>query len=101
MKLRMRLLHTKIKLTLKSKGMSQKQLAQKIGCTQGAVSQWLAEDESKRTTPEMQNIFAIACALGVWVGWLVEDERPANPNTPDASPAIVNFYQDLIQREKL
>lgn len=50
-----------IRLIRKAKGLTQKQLADAIGLTQSAVSQW----EGGEAAPTVQNQLKIAKALGV------------------------------------
>lgn len=68
------LLHRKIQAARLSAGIKhQKDLALRIGCTPGAVSQWEAEDPNKRTTPELGWIYAIAKETEIPASWLIED----------------------------
>lgn len=85
-----KLLHIKIKLALAAKGMTQKQLARAIGCTDGAVSQWI----KGRTTPSLSHVLAIAQVTGFWVGWFVEDERPADASSWHSDPVKVRSVYD-------
>lgn len=100
------LLHTKIKLARQHKGLRQGQLAALVGCTAGAVSQWEAVDPNKRTVPSLQHLYVIAEATGMWVGWFVEDERPADLSSPLCSPPEIQKMTtaapwELTREEKI
>lgn len=82
MKISPELLHKKIKLARQHRKLTQKDLARLIGCTAGAVSQWEAEDPSKRTVPSLHFLYSIAQVTDFWVGWFVEDKRPADVTSP-------------------
>lgn len=84
------LLHVKIKLAMAARGMNQKQLAKAIGCTAGAVSQWV----KGHTIPSLSHILAIAEVTGFWVGWFIEDKRPADASSWHADPVKVRAAYD-------
>jgi transcriptional regulator with XRE-family HTH domain len=60
---------TNLQRIRKEKGMSQKELADALGVTQGTVSAW----ESGRWDPTVENLRAVAKVLGVTVDELVKD----------------------------
>lgn len=51
-------------------GMTQKELAEKIGTTSAAISAYESVDDSKRNTPTLENLIAIARVLGVSLDYL-------------------------------
>ena len=58
---------TNLQRMRKEKGMSQKELADALGVTQGTVSAW----ESGRWDPTVENLRAVAKVLGVTVDELI------------------------------
>jgi transcriptional regulator with XRE-family HTH domain len=58
---------TNLQRIRKEKGMSQKELADALGVTQGTVSAW----ESGRWDPTVENLRAVAKVLGVTVDELI------------------------------
>ena len=60
---------TNLQRIRKEKGMSQKELADALGVTQGTVSAW----ESGRWDPTVENLRAVAKVLGVTVDELIAE----------------------------
>ena len=54
----------------KDHGLTQKQLAEKIGCMRQAVCQW----ETGRRNPKLSSLEKLACVFGVSVNDLIRDE---------------------------
>lgn len=89
-----------IKSLRKKKGLSQAQIALKLGITQGAVSQW----EIGKTEPSSDQLLALSKIFGVSVYELKGVEAP----TPQKEPATsggqsVEMYLQLTpeNREKI
>lgn len=78
-----------IKLYRKQKGLTQKQLAEKIGSTDSAITRY----ESNSREPSIETITKIADALGVPVSKLLEDDTF---NLTDSDTEKVDSYIDLI-----
>ncbi|MDU4724860.1 helix-turn-helix transcriptional regulator [Clostridium sp.] len=78
-----------IKLYRKQKGLTQKQLAEKIGTTDSAITRY----ESDSREPSIETITKIAAALEVPVGKLIEYNTF---NLTDSDAEKVDTYIDLI-----
>lgn len=78
-----------IKLYRKQKGLTQKQLAEKIGTTDSAITRY----ESDSREPSIETITKIAVALGVPVSKLIEDNTF---NLTDSDDETIDFYLDFI-----
>lgn len=78
-----------IKLYRKQKGLTQKQLAEKIGSTDSAITRY----ESNSREPSIETITKIAEALGVPISKLLEDDTF---NLTDSDTEKVDSYIDLI-----
>ncbi len=67
----------------KSKGMSQEELAERVGVSRQAVSKW----ETGETTPEVSKIIALAELFGVTTdALLIGDEKKTDPSAGAAKP---------------
>ena len=64
----------------KSRGLSQEQLAEKIGVSRQTISKW----EGGLSTPDLENLMALADCFGVSLDALVGKEPP--PPVPAAEP---------------
>lgn len=62
-------------------GLSQEQLAEKIGVSRQAISKW----ESGTSTPELEKLLALSECFRMTLDELVKDEA-ANPETKEATP---------------
>lgn len=72
----------KIYTLRKKAGMSQEELAQRLGVTRQAVSKW----ELGTGQPELQSLAALAREFGVTTDYLLSEDEPA-PQQEPASPA--------------
>lgn len=68
-------LHEKILYCRKRAGLSQEELAGRVGVSRQAVSKW----ETAEAVPETGKLAALAAALGVSVDWLLSEEEPERP----------------------
>lgn len=88
-------LHEKIFNQRKLKGMSQEELAEKIGVSRQAVSKW----ETGEALPEITKLKALAEVFGVTTDFLLNDdeERYSNPNErkPDIFDRMVDKFDKL------
>lgn len=88
----------KLILLRKQNGLSQEQLAEKIGVSRQAVSRW----ESGDTTPEMALFKKLCCEFGVTADYLLGDdeeapgETPAVPKNEDVPPADGKKFNVLL-----
>lgn len=60
-------LETRVRVARQRAGMTQSQLAERIGVTRGAVANW---EISKRPKPSVSNLIEIAVATRVSFEWL-------------------------------
>lgn len=74
-------------------GLTQKQLAEKLGCTDKAVSRW----ETGRGMPDISFLMPLSEALGVSVGELVSGERYERP----AVEVIESENEPFVHEEQL
>ncbi len=65
----------------RKKGLSQEQLAEKIGVSRQAISKW----ESGTSTPELEKLLALSECFGITLDKLVKDEAE-NQEISEASP---------------
>lgn len=88
-------LHEKIFNQRKLKGMSQEELAEKIGVSRQAVSKW----ETGEALPEITKLKALAEVFGVTTDFLLNDdeERYSDPNErkPDIFDRMVDKFDKL------
>lgn len=66
----------RIKARRKEVGLSQEDLAKRIGLTKGSISQW----EQGGTQPKGENLYKLASALGVTAEWLIHGDKGAASN---------------------
>ena len=71
------MLSEKIYRFRRERGLSQEQLAEKIGVSRQAVSKW----ESGASTPELEKLLALSACFGVTLDALVNDEPAASEDT--------------------
>jgi transcriptional regulator with XRE-family HTH domain len=80
-------LNERLKESLEKKGMSQRELANAIGCTEAAVSHYLKGDRIPRTSV----LNKIALALGTTIDYLLD-------GIPVDSTSEVSYAKKLIAR---
>lgn len=78
------LLGEKIKHARKKSKMRQKDLAEKLGCSTGAVCQW----ERSLTTPDIGYVVATAQETKMPVSWFFDDSLPLNYQTEKREPRL-------------
>lgn len=83
-----------IKNLRKKKGMSQTQIAIKLGITQGAVSQW----ETGQTEPASDQLLALAKIFGVSVYEIKGEDEPQTKKEPASSGGQDEKLLDLYSR---
>lgn len=94
-------LHEKILYCRKRSGMSQEELAEKVGVSRQAVSKWELGD----AVPELDKLVALARVFGVTTDWLLSEVEPApEPEPPSgqtrtaAAPSWVDALPGTIGR---
>jgi transcriptional regulator with XRE-family HTH domain len=63
-------------------------LAERLGVTRGAISQWECDDPDNRTLPTLDKLVALAEATGRSVGWFF-DEDPISLNYEQRPVAVL------------
>lgn len=58
--------------------LSGEEFGRAVGGSKAAVSQWEAEEESKRTSPDLKKVIAMKRQFEVPLDWLLDDNQPAN-----------------------
>ena len=76
----------------KSNGMSQEQLAEKLGVSRQAISRW----ESGDSTPDMINLLGLCDLFGVPADYLIHDDYQSDDDMP-----IVKEKNEQISEVKL
>ena len=76
-------LSEKIAYCRKRAGLSQEELAARVGVSRQAVSKWELGD----AVPEVGKLLALAKAFGVTTDWLLSEEDPAPEEGPSPDPA--------------
>ena len=86
-------LHEKITLFRKKNGLSQEELAEKIGVSRQAVSKW----ETGDALPEITKLKALADTFNVTVDFLLDEEKTefSQQNQPQ-SISVLDKYADKI-----
>lgn len=82
-------LQEKIYQLRKSKGMSQEELAEKVGVTRQAVSKW----EMGTSVPELDTLVALARCFGVTTDYLLSEDTTPQTQKEEATPK-----QDWLDR---
>lgn len=84
----------KIKSRRIAMGLSQEQLAQKLGCATSRIGKW----EIGTGSPDAGQIWALAEALNVTTEWICSpDADPENPEQIDQIPRELEQILDLVQ----
>lgn len=81
---------------LKEKKLKQKELAQKTGISESAISDW----KKKGTNPAAENISAIADFLEVSLEYLVTGKEKS-PSLSEDELELLTYYKDLPEREQM
>lgn len=66
-------LAAKIRAARQAAGFTQQQVAERLGVTRGAVTQWEARDEDSRTQPSIELLRRFSEVTGVPFSWLIDD----------------------------
>ena len=82
-------LQEKIYKLRKSRGMSQEELAERVGVTRQAVSKW----EMGTSVPELETLVALAKCFGVTTDYLLSEDTPIQSQTETTPPK-----QDWLDR---
>lgn len=78
------MLSEKLYACRRKSGLSQEQLAERIGVTRQAISKW----ELGTSTPELENLLALCDCFGITLDELTrEDGSPVSTESTDARPA--------------
>lgn len=75
----------RIQYLRKSKGISQEELADKVGVSRQAVSKW----ESEQSTPDVEKIILLSDLFEVTTDYLLKGIEPVPANTTDKSDARI------------
>ena len=86
------MLSTKIRYARKAAGLTQAQVAEQLGITRGAVTQWESKDEANRTNPSTETLRRIAQVTGMPFTWFVDDKLMATD---------VHHYRNLYQNNQI
>lgn len=76
-------LNEKIYSCRKKLGISQEELAERVGVSRQAVSKW----ELGIATPELDKLMLLARTFGVTADWLLDDERDADEGEKKENPS--------------
>ncbi|MBQ6600480.1 MAG: helix-turn-helix transcriptional regulator [Clostridia bacterium] len=79
-------LHEKIFNQRKLRGMSQEELAEKVGVSRQAVSKW----ETGEALPEITKLKALADLFGVTTDFLLDDSKDSFNAAPEAKPDAID-----------
>lgn len=85
-------LHEKIFNQRKLRGMSQEELAEKIGVSRQAVSKW----ETGEALPEIIKLKALADVFGVTTDFLLDDSKETFEVAPEAKPYAIDRVLSYI-----
>ncbi len=86
-------LHEKIFNQRRLKGLSQEELAEKIGVSRQAVSKW----ETGEALPEITKLKALADIFGVTTDYLLDDSKDNFTAVPEAKPDTVDRVLSYIE----
>ncbi len=74
----------------KSRGLSQEQLAERLGVSRQAVSRW----EMGETTPDMTNLEGLCTFFGVSADYLIFDRKDTPSKAPEAEKSESECVKD-------
>lgn len=83
-------LSEKLRTSRKAAGLTQGQVAARLGVTRGAVTHWESEDPATRTHPGVESLRQLALMYKVSVAWLLDGDLAAEamgPVAPAPAPA--------------
>ena len=86
----------KIKEARKQSGLSQEQLAEKIGVSRSAVAKW----ERDRGLPDVDNLKALSQLLNVSVDYLLDDEKILDEYVMSESYTLSNYGKGSKKKKK-
>lgn len=91
-------IHEKIFNQRKLKGMSQEELAEKVGVSRQAVSKW----ETGEAQPEITKLKALADVFGVTIDFLLDDSKSTFTAAPEAKPdaidRMLSYFETLPEK---
>ena len=83
----------KIAYYRKLQGMTQEELAEKVGVSRQAVSKW----ETGEAQPEITKLKALADVFGVTTDFLLDDSKDSFTSAPEAKPDAVDRVLSYIE----
>lgn len=93
----MSLLSSKLRAARKAAGLTQGQVAARVGVTRGAVTHWESADPATRTYPGVDSLMQLANIYGVSVEWLLNNQPPARRPSPAATEPNARLSQAFWQ----
>ncbi len=88
------MLSEKIQTCRKQAGLSQEQLAERLGVSRQAVSKW----ETGEATPELSKLAALCSVLNVSADWLLNDIGPEPPQEEGAAKESSSGSPDRLEQ---
>ena len=88
------MLPEKIQTCRKQAGLSQEQLAERLGVSRQAVSKW----ETGEATPELSKLAALCSVLNVSADWLLNDIGPEPPQEDGAAKESSSGSPDRLEQ---
>lgn len=82
----------KLQKLRKARGLTQEELAEKVGVSRQSLSKW----ESDGALPDTANVVILADLFGVSLDYLLREAPPSEPSAvtePPAAPAVVQLIQ--------
>lgn len=73
-------LSSKLRAARKAAGLTQGQVAARLGITRGAVTHWESDDPVTRTQPCLDSLSRLAAIYQVPTAWFLSDEQPEVPS---------------------
>lgn len=81
----------------KARGLSQEDLAEKLGVSRQAISRW----EQGSTTPDMMNLKQLSELYGVSADYLIHDEYESDEDIPKVKETTQEFHTKENTRSKI
>lgn len=86
----------RLRLTRNQRGMTQKELAEKVGTTPATISAYESLDDGKRITPTMDNLIALANALETSLDYLCGvEQKHATEDPLEQAKAFLSALTDI------